>query len=258
MPYVRQRNPRPGPACRRSWSSWPRSAASCAPRCSATRCARPSPSDDRRPRDVPAPETLLDEAAIAGHASRAWPAEIAADHPDGVVLVGVLKGASIFLADLARAHPRRRRGGRLHRHLALRARLRAGAHPPRRRPRPRPAATSCWSRTSSTPASPSATWSSTSRAQGPRRVDVCTLLDRPARRILPRRRCATSASRSPTCSCSATGCTAPTCTATSRGSWSPTASWCGHDPDAYVAALYGGLTGGRTAAGKAAGGPVLR
>jgi hypoxanthine phosphoribosyltransferase len=30
-------------------------------------------------------------------------AEIAADHPDGVVLVGVLKGALIFLSDLARA-----------------------------------------------------------------------------------------------------------------------------------------------------------
>jgi hypoxanthine phosphoribosyltransferase len=29
--------------------------------------------------------------------------EIAADHPDGVVLVGVLKGALLFLADLARA-----------------------------------------------------------------------------------------------------------------------------------------------------------
>ena len=29
--------------------------------------------------------------------------EISADHPDGVVLVGVLKGAVIFLADLARA-----------------------------------------------------------------------------------------------------------------------------------------------------------
>jgi hypoxanthine phosphoribosyltransferase len=29
--------------------------------------------------------------------------EISTDHPDGVVLVGVLKGASIFLADLARA-----------------------------------------------------------------------------------------------------------------------------------------------------------
>lgn len=31
--------------------------------------------------------------------------QIAADHPDGVVLVGVLKGALIFLADLARAIP---------------------------------------------------------------------------------------------------------------------------------------------------------
>ena len=31
--------------------------------------------------------------------------EIARDHPDGVVLVGVLKGALIFLADLARAIP---------------------------------------------------------------------------------------------------------------------------------------------------------
>jgi hypoxanthine phosphoribosyltransferase len=31
--------------------------------------------------------------------------EIAADHPDGVVLVGVLKGALLFLADLARAIP---------------------------------------------------------------------------------------------------------------------------------------------------------
>jgi len=31
--------------------------------------------------------------------------EIAIDHPDGVVLVGVLKGALLFLADLARAIP---------------------------------------------------------------------------------------------------------------------------------------------------------
>ncbi len=51
---------------------------------------------------VPAPETLLDETAIAATVER-LAAEIAADHPDGVVLVGVLKGASIFLADLARA-----------------------------------------------------------------------------------------------------------------------------------------------------------
>jgi hypoxanthine phosphoribosyltransferase len=31
--------------------------------------------------------------------------EIAADHPDGVLLIGVLKGALLFLADLARAIP---------------------------------------------------------------------------------------------------------------------------------------------------------
>jgi len=56
----------------------------------------------RAPAAVPAPETLLDETAIADTVER-LAAEIAADHPDGVVLVGVLKGASIFLADLARA-----------------------------------------------------------------------------------------------------------------------------------------------------------
>lgn len=48
------------------------------------------------------PETLLDEAAIAKTVAR-LAEEISADHPEGVVLVGVLKGASIFLADLARA-----------------------------------------------------------------------------------------------------------------------------------------------------------
>jgi hypoxanthine phosphoribosyltransferase len=48
------------------------------------------------------PETLLDEAELAVTVTR-LATEIAADHPDGVVLVGVLKGASIFLADLVRA-----------------------------------------------------------------------------------------------------------------------------------------------------------
>jgi hypoxanthine phosphoribosyltransferase len=52
--------------------------------------------------EPPAPETLLDEVAIQACVERLG-AEIAADHPDGVVLVGVLKGALIFLADLARA-----------------------------------------------------------------------------------------------------------------------------------------------------------
>ena len=53
-------------------------------------------------RPNPEPRVLLDEeqlaARVAGLAAR-----IAADHPDGVVLVGVLKGALVFLADLARA-----------------------------------------------------------------------------------------------------------------------------------------------------------
>ena len=47
---------------------------------------------------------LLDQAAIARHVRRLGQ-EIAEDHPDGVVLVGVLKGALIFLADLVSAIP---------------------------------------------------------------------------------------------------------------------------------------------------------
>jgi hypoxanthine phosphoribosyltransferase len=57
---------------------------------------------ERASDEVPAPETLLDEGAIRETVAR-LAAEISADHPDGVVLVGVLKGALIFLADLARA-----------------------------------------------------------------------------------------------------------------------------------------------------------
>ncbi|HEV7524674.1 MAG TPA: phosphoribosyltransferase family protein [Acidimicrobiia bacterium] len=51
--------------------------------------------------DVP-PTVLLDQAAIEGHVQRLG-REIARDHPDGVLLVGVLKGALIFFADLVRA-----------------------------------------------------------------------------------------------------------------------------------------------------------
>ena len=51
-----------------------------------------------------APTVLLDETSIAREVRRLG-REIARDHPDGVVLVGVLKGALIFLADLARAVP---------------------------------------------------------------------------------------------------------------------------------------------------------
>jgi hypoxanthine phosphoribosyltransferase len=51
---------------------------------------------------VPAPPPLLERADLATIVERLG-AEIAADHPDGVVLIGVLKGALIFLADVARA-----------------------------------------------------------------------------------------------------------------------------------------------------------
>lgn len=50
---------------------------------------------------VPA-RVLLDRDAIDGHVRR-LAAAISADHPDGVVLVAVLKGALVFSADLARA-----------------------------------------------------------------------------------------------------------------------------------------------------------
>jgi hypoxanthine phosphoribosyltransferase len=45
---------------------------------------------------------LVERAELAAIVERLG-AEIAADHPDGVVLVGVLKGSVIFLSDLARA-----------------------------------------------------------------------------------------------------------------------------------------------------------
>ena len=50
----------------------------------------------------PPPTVLLDQRAIAARVERIA-RRITADHPDGVVLVGVLKGALVFLADLARA-----------------------------------------------------------------------------------------------------------------------------------------------------------
>jgi hypoxanthine phosphoribosyltransferase len=49
-----------------------------------------------------APTVLLDRDELARHVERLGE-EIARDHPGGVVLVGVLKGALIFLADLVRA-----------------------------------------------------------------------------------------------------------------------------------------------------------
>ena len=51
---------------------------------------------------MPAPALLLGREDIANIVARLG-REIAKDHPDGVVLIGVLKGSLIFLADLARA-----------------------------------------------------------------------------------------------------------------------------------------------------------
>jgi hypoxanthine phosphoribosyltransferase len=48
------------------------------------------------------PAVLLDRAAL-GDVVHRLAGEITADHPDGVVLIGVLKGAMIFLSELARA-----------------------------------------------------------------------------------------------------------------------------------------------------------
>jgi hypoxanthine phosphoribosyltransferase len=53
-------------------------------------------------RGEPPPRVLIDRESLARHVERIA-GEITADHPDRVVLVGVLKGALIFLADLARA-----------------------------------------------------------------------------------------------------------------------------------------------------------
>lgn len=53
-------------------------------------------------RGEPPPTVLIKQDALARHVKRIA-GQIVTDHPDGVVLVGVLKGALIFLADLARA-----------------------------------------------------------------------------------------------------------------------------------------------------------
>jgi hypoxanthine phosphoribosyltransferase len=53
-------------------------------------------------RAEPPPTVLVDQRTIGAHVERIA-GRLARDHPDGVVLVGVLKGALIFLADLVRA-----------------------------------------------------------------------------------------------------------------------------------------------------------
>ncbi|MCU1458349.1 MAG: hypoxanthine phosphoribosyltransferase [Actinomycetia bacterium] len=54
---------------------------------------------------VAPPATLLTPDAIAEHVER-LAREIATAHPEGVVLVSVMKGALLFTADLVRAFPR--------------------------------------------------------------------------------------------------------------------------------------------------------
>ena len=113
--------------------------------------------------------------------------------------------------------------GRLPRRLALRAGHRAGAPGEGPRPRRRPAGRWCWSRTSSTPGSPSTTCSAS--CAPPARVAGGL---RPCSTSRPGASCpsrsTTSGSRCPTSSSSATGSTSPGGTATSTGSGAPTAS----------------------------------
>lgn len=52
----------------------------------------------------PRSRVVLDRAELAAVVQRLG-AAIHADHPDGVVMIGVLKGALVFLADLVRAIP---------------------------------------------------------------------------------------------------------------------------------------------------------
>ena len=187
------------------------------------------------------PTLLLGRADLAAIVERLG-AEIAADHPDGVVLIGVLKGALIFLADLARAI----RGidvaidfmaisrfapdsGRVRIlkdvELDLTGRdvvvvedmvdtgLTANyLLPPARRARARAGSTSARC--------------STGRCGGSSRS-----------------RSGTAARRSRTSSCSATGCTSPSCTAIWTRSTRPIGGWSRPIPAAYVGALYGDRRG---------------
>ena len=119
----------------------PARARSCGPRSSSRPYATRSASDrsDAPGRRPQRPTVLRRRTCHRRGTSQRIAGEIAADHPDGVVLVGVLKGALVFLADLARAITDDRRAGRLPRDLAVRARLGPRAHPqgPRRRRRGR-------------------------------------------------------------------------------------------------------------------------
>ncbi len=75
--------------------------------------------------------------------------------------------------------------------------------------------------------------------RNPRRLDVCTLLDRPVRRIVPLDGAVPWARRSRTSSSSATGCTSPSSTATCDQVYEADRRVVQADPGAYVASLYG-------------------
>ena len=183
LPLLRQRNPRRGRRRRTSSASWPRLGRQLRTALlRADRARARSPSDARRAGAAttdPARRRTRSREHVAalGRRDRRRPPRRrrARRRAEG-------------RADLPRRprprDPRRRRGGRLHRDLPLRARLRPGAHPPgprarHRRPRRRDGRGHRRHRPHArVPAAPA-------RGARPATVDVCTLLDRPARRIVP-------------------------------------------------------------------------
>ena len=149
--------------------------------------------------------------------------EIARDHPDGVVLVGVLKGALIFLADLARAIPDidvtidfisisrfAPDSGRVKILHDLDTDI-SGRDVVLVEDIVDTGLTLAY-------------LVGQLAARGPRRLSTCAMLDRPLRRIVPQARRLPRASSSTTSTSSATDCTSATSTATSRTSSPPTAT----------------------------------
>ena len=140
---------------------------------------RPWPSDARAAADPARRATTCAECV------RRLGAEIAPDHPDGVVLVGVLKGALIFTRRSRPGDPGDRRDRRLHRDLPVRARFGPGAHPPRPRPSTSSGRDVVIVEDIVDTGLTLAYLLEHIRARAPGPLDVCTLLDRPARRIVP-------------------------------------------------------------------------
>ena len=122
------------------------------------------------------------------------------------VLISVLKGGSVFLADLMRELPPPARD-RLHGDQPLRRRrgvARARADPAGPRRGPRRAATSSLVEDIVDTGLTLSYLLSVLRARGPASIEVCALLDKAVRRIAPLSS-ATRASTAPTASSSATG-----------------------------------------------------